>query len=471
MSDDDIQFGDVEHAEREQVLRPDRNKHYAVVEVESMREGELPVFVDLDAMRDMEVHAQSDTSVELGGVLLGGQYEDEDGNPFVLIVDSLRAKHYENSKGSFKFTHDTWSEITRQRDEFPDDLQMVGWYHTHPDWGVFLSGMDMFICDNFFNKELDVALVIDPCRGDRGWFQWTGDPRQRVRRIGGFHLIASRHRRAELEFYAVQLEGKLTMAHDPRYGGAGGGYPAPIIQVGDSKQSWQGMAVLGILSMQFLFLALLAWKLLFPAVGGEVAEAGKPPEEVQAVLDEFQSFAEAEQRSRRVEAQLDVLNEVMAALDSEGGRGVVAKLEQEKLLNQQLQDDARVYRGLEARVRSENADLLNQLNNAEEDKKYLGEQIQALKDKIRDAETDAKDKKQEIADLKSELKKYTGEDSDEDGEETARSRIWLWAALGGVAVALAVMAFLMSFQAREEELREDEYDEPPVEDESPRRED
>jgi proteasome lid subunit RPN8/RPN11 len=41
---------------------------------------------------------------------------------------------------------------------------MVGWYHTHPDWGVFLSSMDMFICDNFFNK-LDVAYVIDPWRG------------------------------------------------------------------------------------------------------------------------------------------------------------------------------------------------------------------------------------------------------------------------------------------------------------------
>ena len=62
----------------------------------------------------------------------------------------------------FKFTHDPWSEISRERDEFPDELQIVGWYHTHPDWGVFLSGMDMFICDNFFNKRLDVALVIAP---------------------------------------------------------------------------------------------------------------------------------------------------------------------------------------------------------------------------------------------------------------------------------------------------------------------
>src|SRR5262245_25919176 len=100
----------------------------------------------------MEDHAQSDTTVELGGVLLGGVHEDEDGKPFVVVTDSLRAQHYESTKGSFKFTHDTWSQITREREEFPAELQMVGWYHTHPDWGVFLSGMDMFICDNFFNR-------------------------------------------------------------------------------------------------------------------------------------------------------------------------------------------------------------------------------------------------------------------------------------------------------------------------------
>ena len=104
------------------------------------------------------------------------------GRSFVVITDSLRAEHYENSKGSFKFTHETWSDITRKRDEFPADLQMVGWYHTHPGWGVFLSGMDTFICGHFFNKPLDVALVVDPCQQERAFFQWTttGDRRTRA---------------------------------------------------------------------------------------------------------------------------------------------------------------------------------------------------------------------------------------------------------------------------------------------------
>jgi proteasome lid subunit RPN8/RPN11 len=151
--DGDIHFGEVEEQDPELQRRPDRNRHYAVVGIDAPNESDLPIYVDLDVFREMESHAISDTRVELGGVLLGGQFEDEDGQAFVVVTDSLRAKHYENSKGSFKFTHDTWSQITLERDEFPDELQMVGWYHTHPDWGVFLSGMDMFICDNFFNKK------------------------------------------------------------------------------------------------------------------------------------------------------------------------------------------------------------------------------------------------------------------------------------------------------------------------------
>ena len=148
----DIQLGNVEQSAPETRLRPDRNRHYAVTEYGKPKKPELPVFVDLDVMMDMEAHALSDTSVELGGVLLGQQSVDEAGEPFVWVTDALRAKHYEATKGSFKFTHDTWSQISRERDEFPEGIQMVGWYHTHPDWGVFLSGMDQFICDHFFNS-------------------------------------------------------------------------------------------------------------------------------------------------------------------------------------------------------------------------------------------------------------------------------------------------------------------------------
>jgi len=95
----DMQFGDVEEAGPDVQLRPDQNRHYAVVPVHSPEDADLPIFVDIDVMRDMESHALTDTSVELGGVMLGGQFEDDAGNAFVLVTDSLRAEHYEATNG------------------------------------------------------------------------------------------------------------------------------------------------------------------------------------------------------------------------------------------------------------------------------------------------------------------------------------------------------------------------------------
>ena len=96
--------------------------------------------------------------------------------PFVWITEALEAKHYENTQASFTYTHDSWEEITRERDaEFPD-LDIVGWYHTHPDFGIFLSSHDLFIHHNFFAQPLQVAYVVDPIRQTRGVLPVAGRP-------------------------------------------------------------------------------------------------------------------------------------------------------------------------------------------------------------------------------------------------------------------------------------------------------
>ena len=55
--DDGIHFGEVEEASPQASLRPDRNKHFAVVEYEAPADRDLPIFVDLDVLHDMEEHA------------------------------------------------------------------------------------------------------------------------------------------------------------------------------------------------------------------------------------------------------------------------------------------------------------------------------------------------------------------------------------------------------------------------------
>src|SRR5262245_22698628 len=151
LSHDEIVFDNVEFRQPERRRRPDRDRQWACLAYEVPQPDDLPIFLDLQPAAAVERHAHRDTSVELGGILLGKECRDEQtGQPFVWVTQALEAKHYENSQASFTYTHDSWAEITRERERLFPDLDIVGWYHTHPDFGVFLSSHDEFIHRNFF---------------------------------------------------------------------------------------------------------------------------------------------------------------------------------------------------------------------------------------------------------------------------------------------------------------------------------
>jgi hypothetical protein len=363
----------------------------------------------------------------------------------------LRAEHYQSSKGSFKFTHDTWSQITRQRDGFPDDLQMVGWYHTHPDWGVFLSSMDMFICDHFFNRPLDVALVVDPCRGDRGWFQWTDDPDERTRRTGGYYVIASRHRRLELDISAAQLEGKFTMANEPRLGGFPAPYPVPMVTPGDTRLSWQGVAVIGMLTMQFLFLALIAWRMIAPSPADSADGKDQQAEQVTALVERLDRLVEAERMSQERDSQLQVLDRVVSELGDGTPEGVVRLLAETKRENETLKTDARVYRALEEKVKRDNETLASELKATRDDATYLSNRIAKLDQKIFEHEDKEKEYREQIASLEKKLKSYKEPDALEKASEDDKRKIWIWGSVGLVVIALVALGVIMGFSKRETE--------------------
>lgn len=421
---DDIQFGEVETARPQKQLRPDQNKHFAVVAYGTPRDGELPIFVDLDVVFDMELHAESDTSVELGGVLLGAHCEDDDGKPFVLITDSLRAEHYHSTKGSFTFTHDTWAAITRRRDEFPAELAMAGWYHTHPDWGVFLSGMDMFICDNFFNKRLDVAYVIDPCRGDRAFFQWTGDARHRKKRVGGFYVVASRFRQQELELYVQQLEGKgIAMPATTS------GYPGPIIHVPQPQQpAWQPLAVVGMLALQFCFLALIAWKLIGPP-GGNETEVGALAKKIDAYLDARD--AEAAQDEVRERVYDRILRELKGAPE-----GAAAQIAQEEELLERARTDGPVFRARLQELEAEVEETQKDLKEASGTAKHWREKFDKL----------AVTAKEQQARLEA-LEKKPAETKGEAAGGNFLGIGTLWWVIGGSIVVLGAVAWGLTYVA------------------------
>jgi len=114
-------------------------------------------------LKQMLAHAQRHLDSEVGGVLLGGICRSRRG----LVTDmteAVPAVRAEAGRGHITFSHDSWEEIYSYLDSLTADLQIVGWYHTHPGFGVFFSHQDIFIQQNFFNQPGQIGVVIDPVK-------------------------------------------------------------------------------------------------------------------------------------------------------------------------------------------------------------------------------------------------------------------------------------------------------------------
>ena len=143
------------------------------------------VFIEEPALRAAQAHALSSPTREVAGVLVGPRPEKQpDGRYRVHISDTIIAKHTVMQGASVTYTPESWRYMNDQLLlRYPDETSiMVGWYHTHPGFGIFLSGMDLFIHQNFFTQIWHVALVLDPRARSAGFFGWDRQ-RSRVSRL------------------------------------------------------------------------------------------------------------------------------------------------------------------------------------------------------------------------------------------------------------------------------------------------
>lgn len=105
---------------------------------------------------------------EVGGVLVG---EARPGK-VAVVHGAIPALEAAGARASVTFTHDAWAKVHAVMEDRYPDLKIVGWYHSHPGFGIFLSGHDLFIQENFFSEQSSIAYVIDPHAGEEGIFGW-----------------------------------------------------------------------------------------------------------------------------------------------------------------------------------------------------------------------------------------------------------------------------------------------------------
>ena len=96
------------------------------------------VQIEADVLEIIEEHCFSETTLEVGGFLVGKATGGE-----TSIVHALPALKAVSGQVNLTFGHDAWEDALAavQRD-FPDE-RIIGWYHSHPGFGCWLSMVDV----------------------------------------------------------------------------------------------------------------------------------------------------------------------------------------------------------------------------------------------------------------------------------------------------------------------------------------
>ena len=147
-------------------------KRWFSVETEGkLAKPQLMVFLTQVAYLRICAHAGSDLDNEVGGWMAGKFCRDRvSGENFIIIDTVLPAEHTQQGPAHLTFTGD--SQVTMHnnlQNNFPGKV-LLGWYHTHPKMGVFLSNWDVWLHQNFFSEPWQVALVIEPHSSIGGFF-------------------------------------------------------------------------------------------------------------------------------------------------------------------------------------------------------------------------------------------------------------------------------------------------------------
>lgn len=139
------------------------------------------LYISDEALRAIQDHISwgertRENQFEQGGIIIGEQAEDR-GKAVSVVTCAISALETQGSQTYVKFDHLTWKRMLDQFDQMVATGQLnrnqkiIGWYHTHPNMSVFMSGTDMGTQRSLFYNPWNYALVLNPQQQFCGCFK------------------------------------------------------------------------------------------------------------------------------------------------------------------------------------------------------------------------------------------------------------------------------------------------------------
>lgn len=148
-------------------------------------------YIEEQALRKAMEHSRSAAGQRKEAMgLLAGEVREWIGRRYVVVSDYLTAGNSATSV-SVSFSEEAFPQLAKQINESRRKNKIVvGWSHSHPNFGCFLSSTDVQTQKKYFSEEFSIAMVIDPVRREKKVFKING--RENGYRESSYAVIRSR---------------------------------------------------------------------------------------------------------------------------------------------------------------------------------------------------------------------------------------------------------------------------------------
>ena len=122
---------------------------------------------------------KGETIPEIGGWLMGKHKYDEANDKYMVSFERfIQIQRRDSTDTKLIFDANAWQVLERAKDAYAEEnLEVVGWFHTHPGWGVFLSHEDINTHETYFTEPYHIAMEMETVKEphDVGFFtRWKG---------------------------------------------------------------------------------------------------------------------------------------------------------------------------------------------------------------------------------------------------------------------------------------------------------
>ncbi|KXK13200.1 MAG: Mov34/MPN/PAD-1 family protein [Chloroflexi bacterium OLB14] len=158
-----------------EIFTPDMQQKYLYEDFCPTNEP-FQVYISEDALQDIFFHGvkgHKQGAGEIAGALVGNIYRVFNSKSKFVEVNASIPANTKSAHTNVEISDKEWIRINSIIEKDPRyrlRSTAVGWYHSHPNFGIFMSGIDENTQLSHFNLEWQIAIVVDPVRIDIGCF-------------------------------------------------------------------------------------------------------------------------------------------------------------------------------------------------------------------------------------------------------------------------------------------------------------